>query len=63
VYVYKQTSFDADCKLWTVGFYAPDGKWEAESDHSAADAAAQRVAWLNGSSLCISATKDWQKVK
>jgi hypothetical protein len=21
--------------LWTVGFYAPDGSWEPESDHQA----------------------------
>jgi hypothetical protein len=34
--------------LWTVGFYRPDGKWEAESDHGSSDDAAQRVAWLNG---------------
>jgi hypothetical protein len=34
--------------LWTVGFYKPDGKWEAESDHSSSEAAAERVHWLNG---------------
>ncbi len=34
--------------LWTVGFYAPNGKWEPESDHSTAEAAAARVAYLNG---------------
>jgi hypothetical protein len=36
-------------ELWTVGFYKPDGKWEPESDHSDAEEAAERVAWLNGS--------------
>ena len=35
--------------LWTVGFYRPDGKWEAETDHSDSEEAAKRVAWLNGS--------------
>lgn len=34
--------------LWTVGFYAPDGKWQAESDHETKEAAADRVHWLNG---------------
>lgn len=34
--------------LYTVGFYKPDGRWEAESDHNSTDAAAQRVAYLNG---------------
>lgn len=36
--------------LFTVGFYKPDGKWEAESDHGSKEAAAERVAWLNGDS-------------
>lgn len=35
--------------LYTVGFYAPDGKFIPESDHNAADAAAARAAYLNGS--------------
>jgi hypothetical protein len=34
--------------LYTVGFYRPDGKWEAESDHAAREEAAARVAYLNG---------------
>ena len=37
-------------QLWTVGFYHPDGRWEAESDHPTREKAAERVAWLNGSS-------------
>lgn len=44
-YVYKRT----EPGLWTVGFYAPDGEWIPESDHSSGDEAAARVAWLNGS--------------
>lgn len=34
--------------LWSVGFYDPSGEWQPESDHSSADEAAARVAWLNG---------------
>lgn len=34
--------------LWTVGFYAPDGKWHAESDWVDKDGAAERVHYLNG---------------
>lgn len=44
-YVYIQT----EPRLWTVGFYRPDGKWQSESDHGSPDDAARRVAWLNGS--------------
>lgn len=36
--------------LWTVGFYKPDGAWESESDHGSTQEAADRVAYLNGSS-------------
>jgi hypothetical protein len=35
--------------LWTVGFYKPNGSWEAESDHDTKEEAAKRTAWLNGS--------------
>ncbi len=35
-------------RLWTVGFYKPDGKWEPESDHSTPEAAAERCHYLNG---------------
>lgn len=34
--------------LWTVGFYEPDGRWIAESDHDKREKAADRVHWLNG---------------
>jgi len=36
--------------LWTVGFYNPDGKFIAESDHDSSEEASQRVHWLNGKS-------------
>ena len=36
-------------RLWTVGFYAPDGTWHTDSDHATAEGAAARAAWLNGS--------------
>jgi len=35
-------------RLWTVGFYKPDGKFESESDHSKQEDAASRVHYLNG---------------
>lgn len=34
--------------LYTVGFYRPDGRWEAESDHATPEQAAERVHYLNG---------------
>jgi hypothetical protein len=34
--------------LWTVGFYAPDGQWHPESDHTSEKSAAERVHYLNG---------------
>lgn len=34
--------------LFTVGFYAPDGTWQPESDYNSRDEAASRVAYLNG---------------
>ena len=43
-YVYKKT----ETWLWTVGFYDPQGEWHPESDHDTKEAAAERVAWLNG---------------
>lgn len=44
MYVYIRT----ETFLWTVGFYDPQGQWQPESDHSTPEAAAARVAWLNG---------------
>ena len=43
-WVYKQS----EPGLWTVGYYDPRGRWEAESDHTDKDEAAKRCAWLNG---------------
>lgn len=34
--------------LWTVGFYAPDGKWHSDSDHHKKEDASYRAAFLNG---------------
>jgi len=48
MYVYIQST-GHNPPLWTVGFYQPDGTWEPESDHTDADSAAARTAWLNGS--------------
>lgn len=35
-------------RLWTVGFYTPQGEWVPESDHESPVDAAERVHWLNG---------------
>jgi hypothetical protein len=43
-YVYLRS----EPRLWTVGFYRPNGAWESESDHSSRMDAASRVHWLNG---------------
>lgn len=43
-YVYIQS----EPGLWTVGFYDPQDKWHAESDHSEREAAWRRVAYPNG---------------
>lgn len=48
MFVYIQSE-RGEFPLWTVGFYDPNGKWVPESDHSTAEKAAQRCAWLNGS--------------
>jgi hypothetical protein len=34
--------------LYTVGFYAPDGEWHPDSDHTDREEAAKRVHYLNG---------------
>lgn len=49
MWVYKQIR-EGSRWLYTVGYYAPDGDWVAESDHSAKENAASRVNYLNGGS-------------
>lgn len=44
-WVYKRT----EQSLWTVGYYAPDGEWNTDSDHGSPDEAAKRASLLNGS--------------
>lgn len=44
MYVYIQT----EPGLWTVGFYAPEGTWHTDSDHSSKESAAKQVHYLNG---------------
>lgn len=39
---------ESDPGLYTVGYYAPDGEWMPESDHSSSEDAAKRVHYLNG---------------
>ena len=51
MWLYRQTETPAESPpngLFTVGFYDPEGKWEPESDHHDAEAAAERVRYLNG---------------
>jgi hypothetical protein len=45
-WVYAET--ERNPPLFTVGFYAPDGRWLPESDHATREAAAARAHWLNG---------------
>jgi hypothetical protein len=47
MYVYIRS----ERRLWTVGFYDPDGKWHPESDHEWPQVAAARVAYLNGGAV------------
>lgn len=44
----KYIYIKSEAAMWTVGFYDPAGKWQPESDHSSAEAAAARVHYLNG---------------
>ncbi len=44
MYVYIKT----EKRLWTVGFYDPDGNWHSDNDYSYVEDAADRVHYLNG---------------
>ena len=46
--------------LWTTGFYAPDGTWNADKDFTDREEAAKRVHWLNGGGA-LSAVRDAAK--
>lgn len=35
-------------RLWTVGFFEPNGTWHTDGDHASKEDAAKRTAWLNG---------------
>jgi hypothetical protein len=50
MYVYIEQYGNDSPPLYTVGFYAPDGKFHPESDFASADDAAWRVHFLNGGS-------------
>ena len=45
MYVYLKSKGE---ECYTTGFYKPEGTWVPESDHDTAEAAAERVRWLNG---------------
>ena len=44
----QYTYIQSEPGLWTVGIRHDDSTWAPESDHSSAEEAAARVAWLNG---------------
>lgn len=44
MWVYLKT----EPRLWTVGFYDPNGIWQSDSDHDTKEGAANRCAFLNG---------------
>lgn len=44
MYVYIRS----EANLFTVGFYAPDGTWNTDSDWDSRDKARERVHYLNG---------------
>lgn len=44
-WVYQQT----ETRLWTTGFFDPDGAWHSDKDFDNSEDAAKRCAWLNGS--------------
>jgi len=53
----KYVYINSEPGLYTVGFYDPNGKWIAESDHTSSESAAQRVHWLNGGRTTLDAEK------
>lgn len=44
-YVYRKSEGE---KLWTSGFFTPEGEWIPEHDCESPEEAAMRCAWLNG---------------
>ena len=38
----------AEPGVWSVGQFAPNGKWRQESSWNTAEEAAERAHWLNG---------------
>lgn len=54
-YVYIQS----EPRLWTAGFYDPDGKFHPESDHGSRQDAAERAHYLNGGTSAA-LVDDWR---
>lgn len=48
MYIYILSESGADYRLYTVGFYDPNGKFQPESDWNNTEDAAKRVNYLNG---------------
>ncbi len=44
MYIYKRS----EPRLWTVGYYDPEGFFTPESDHDSTQEAADRVHYMNG---------------
>lgn len=59
MYVYIKS----ETQLYTVGFYAPDGKWQPESDHLIREAAAERVHYLNGGVKVVEIAREIYKMQ
>lgn len=57
MYVYIQS----EPKLWTVGFYDPNGTWHADTDWDDKEDAAKRVNYLNGGANSHSKGITWQE--
>ena len=48
----KWVYIQSEPRLYTVGFYEPNGEWHADSDYGNREEAAERVHYLNGSKEC-----------
>lgn len=59
MYVYIRSK----ARLFTVGFYSPDGEWHPESDYPTPEEASERVHYLNGGNLETKPEYHWDKTR
>lgn len=52
----KWVYINSETNIWTVGFYSPDGRWHADTNHDNHESAQRQVHYLNGGN-------DWGKRK